>query len=543
MGNNKKPDAGPNIKRREILKLMGLSSGHAIATGGLLGTLLDSVVNGLIQKAHAQSGGLNPRTYVYIQQPGAPSRWMYDLFLTPYGNQGFQQNAGVGTRFGAVGGRYVNLDYSTSQVLGLNVPTFWTGNVAGTNGNRPLSDLLRHMLQIRGVNAMNPGHIGARQLHQRPLGASQSITALPGDFSASNPFKAINNATRDYQFKSRRGNSAALISNGGNLVSKLLTPFASAATTDFKSKKALIKNALDIATQSIDAFARSENPAAETLVGSRQNADELIGRAFGDLDAQFNQMRARYAEIISATVLMPAPGANELPVGATGARNSTYQYGDGRIVNNPDLRSMIDGQTGFGAMAAQFALIEYIIKNELSRSISVSTPQPTQILVNNGRLAMIFDQHFVGGIPALYVNTIFYRALSACLLELTEQLKSVGKFDSTVIDVSGEFNRNPRNDRSGSDHGYLGASMALYSGLVQSPIVLGNIFNDRGGNYSGTWGEGAPVTGLNTQLDIGHWGSTIAQLIGVPSPITARNSIVNVVGNQVTPNIELAKQI
>ncbi|MCB0393103.1 MAG: DUF1501 domain-containing protein, partial [Bdellovibrionales bacterium] len=193
--------------------------------------------------------------------------------------------------------------------------------------------------------------------------------------------------------------------------------------------------------------------------------------------------------------------------------------------------------------AEQFALVEFVVTNDLSRSITICPRSISGIMINGGRANMIFDQHNVGCIISYYLNSMYYRALSACLLELIEILKSQGKFQDTVIDVGGEFNRNPRNNGSGADHGSAGGSMALYTGMLNSPMVLGNIYRDRGGNYSGTWGQGAPISQYGIPLDIGHWGSTIATLLGVPSPVTARPSIVSVNGNTITSNIEQAKQV
>jgi len=113
-----------------------------------------------------------------------------------------------------------------------------------------------------------------------------------------------------------------------------------------------------------------------------------------------------------------------------------------------------------------------------------------------------------------------------------------------VIVTGGEFGRTPLNTGIGSDHGYLGSSSAIYSGVINGPIVLGNIYqNSTQPNYSGSWGHAAPVAELGESLNLGHWASTIAFLLKTPSPVTAAGSVLAMKGTDLMPVIEKARQV
>jgi hypothetical protein len=142
---------------------------------------------------------------------------------------------------------------------------------------------------------------------------------------------------------------------------------------------------------------------------------------------------------------------------------------------------------------------------------------------------------------------MYYRAYASCLLELIDRLKAENIWNDTVIDTAGEFNRAAKGIGTGSDHGWQGASAAIYSGAITGPIVLGNIKKETGATsaYPGTWGYGAPVTGLPSgQLTLGHVAATLAFLLRTQSPITAYSKIIGTDGTgKIVPTIELAKQI
>ncbi len=525
--------------RRDILKAMGLSSGTAAISGSAAAILFESLINGLFNRAMAQSTGYNARKFIYIQQSGAPARWMYDLFLTPYSTAGFISNGQLGTRYD--GNNKVR--YETIQRKGIQVPVMWGSNIPTPGGQVPMVNLLDNLLHIRGINALNPGHPGAQALHMRPLGAKRSVTALTSDGSDA-PIKALNVNSSNYQFLSKSGYSSVFLPSNGNMIQNLLNPFLSGASSDYKQKLGSIKGSVDAATNALNNLAKSKHPASEIIANSQKDAEELINTSFGDLNAIWNQLRNKYRNLIarSLDISVSIPGITDQRIGNDGARGNQYQI-NGRIIQNSDLRTLFNGTQNIERMAEHFAVAEYVIANNLSESVTISPRFISGLAAVGGNANQAPDEHNVGRMPSLIINVMYYRALSSCLYELIQQLKNNGLFQDTVIDVGGEFNRSPKNNGTGSDHGWQGASCAIYSGIINGPIVLGNVFSDSpDGGHSGSWGYGAPVGG-NIPLDIGHYGATIAALLNAPSPVTARPSIVQVSGNSVTPLIELARQI
>jgi uncharacterized protein (DUF1501 family) len=143
-----------------------------------------------------------------------------------------------------------------------------------------------------------------------------------------------------------------------------------------------------------------------------------------------------------------------------------------------------------------------------------------------------FDEHFVGAMPSLLLNTLTFTAFSACLLELVSVLKANGLYEDTVIEVNSEFNRNPNNDQGGSGHGAQAASVTYFSGAITSgPFVVGDIMADpsHGSQYisQGTWGQGIGMAYLGGRTLIpAHGEATLASLVGVASPTSTASSVV-----------------
>jgi len=517
------------MTRREILNALGFAvGGNALLSPAAI--LFESLLNGMVNKALAAE--TTPRRYLYVQQPGAPSRWMWDLFLTPYSATGYQTHPMVGTRFVAEGGRYTGLRYETISRKGINVPPLWQIDVpAPGDATRPMDGLLDNLFCIRGVNTGNTGHPASQALHFKPLGAKKSLTALAAD-DATSPIAAINVSSLAYDFTSTKNKAAVSLGNAGNLLTSLLNPFRSTASATYAQKKETLTAAINQAMTSLENDARAEHPGAAVVIESRHSAERLLQTGFGDLNAIWNNLLAKYQDLVTraistATVI---PGISDLPVGPTGARSRMYQLSS-NVVTNPDLRTMIVANTQIQFMAAHFAVAEYVLLNNLSSSISISPRHLTGLNAQGASGTHIFDEHFTGGMIALFLNSHYYRALSACLLELIARLKQANQFNDTLIDVGGEFNRSARTGGDGSDHAFEGASVALYCGAVQGPHVVGNIQASARGGY----GYGAPISGVGL-VTPAHVAATVAHMLRTASPVTAVNSLAVTQDNVIKPN-------
>jgi hypothetical protein len=207
---------------------------------------------------------------------------------------------------------------------------------------------------------------------------------------------------------------------------------------------------------------------------------------------------------------------------------------------------MVTASITLNLLAVNFAVALYVLLNNLSDSISIGPGSINGLSINGGLASLGTDEHTTSGTISLMLNSYMNLAYAACLLELIDQLKAKSLFTETVIVMGGEFGRSARADATGSDHGYLGSSCCIYSGALNGPLVLGNVYNTKkqDSSDSGTWGNGAPVTELGRPLNLSDWSSTLAYLLRVPSPVTSATSLIlaDSTGNYIAA-VEKARQV
>ncbi|MGZ3771093.1 MAG: DUF1501 domain-containing protein [Bdellovibrio sp.] len=536
-------DPKKNLSRRDFLSFMGLSTGIPLLQSPLQ-ILIESIVLGAHQKAVAQSLGVKPRKYVHILQQGAPPRWTFDLFLTPYSSAGFVANAGLGTTY-VKSGSSMNLTYTTTVRKNINVPALWQFNVpSAAGGTRPMDPLLDNYLQLRGIEIGNPDHGAAQSLQFVPLGAAQSMTALSGDVSTA-PIPGINLSLDQYQFKSKASKSAITVPNGSNMLATLLTPFVRNNSASFESKRSALGSALDATIGILNQAAVTSNVGAANLSSSSQAASDLLSKGFGNLNTIWTNLYNKYHDLVKRSLdpTQSLPGINDQIIAPDGT--TKFQL-NGTIVNGSDIRGMITTSSNVGRLAEHFAVAEYVLLNNLSDSISIGPGTLQGLSFNNTSDSLGTDEHLTSGTVSLLTNSFMNLAYASCLLELIDQLKAKNIFNETVIVMGGEFGRCPNVNATGSDHGYMGSSSSIYCGALSGPMILGNINNLKGqaASDAGTWGRGAPVNELGRPLNQSDWASTVAFMLRVPSPTTAANSllITNADGS-LAPIIEKARQL
>lgn len=513
-----------DLNRRELLKFLGVASSSAMLNP--LNLLTQSIIGGIATKAYAGETSLNPRRLLYIQLPGAPARWTFDFFLNPYDSPGFISNAHANTKYISNAGRYTSAEYKTVLMKGIHVPWMWQFDLPTANGGtRPMSDLLDHLLALQGLNSGNDSHDISRANIFTPLGAMQSFTALPGD-AGDSPIKAASCNASLMVYKSKKGFSNINIPNGGsnNLIQDLMAPFTSTTNATFNTKKSQLKNYLDASTLSLKNFAQSEHPGAASLAADQKSANDLLATALSGISTYWTATVAKYDSIIKRAldVTNELPGLTDLPVGTDLTRGVTYRID---AANTPaaaaDLRTMVPTNGAMGQLARHMALAEYLFVNKLTHSLTIAP----------GTFAST-DEHNVGAMVSLIQNTYSWRAYAACLLELITQFKANNIFQDTVIAVVGDFNRNPRVDGAGSDHRATASSGVFYSGAIQGPMVLGRMQAKSG--KSGSIGDG------DSTRDYANLLSSSATLLRVPSPVTAKPSMVAEVNGVITAAAEKA---
>lgn len=516
-------DHNSKFTRRDFLNLLGASTSLPLL-GSPVQILIESIVLGASQKAIAADLGITPRKYLHILQETAPPRWTFDLFLTPY-TTNYVSNTQVGTRYSADGKSVI---YQTVSRKGLNVPWLWQFSVPKASGGvRPMDDLLKNMLQIRGINVAIPSHTAAQFAQFKPLGATQTMSALSADHSKA-PLAAVNAGVGNYKFVSTTGKSAISIPSSGNLLETLLAPFIRKDLGTFATKRKLLDSSLDASIAALNVSEQALNSKSELLFNANKSARELLSQGFGNLGAVWSTLQAKYRGLIARSLSTDQNlvGLNDIPILSDGSLKFSL---DGEPANlGLDIRTLISTNTNCNRMADQFAMAEYILLNNLSDSISLSPMGLSDVSFNGQKSRFIFDEHTCGTFISLMGNSYLNIAYSACLLEIIDQLRAKDMFKDTVIVTGAEFGRTPDSNGDGSNHGFSGGCSAIYSGaLPVDPTVIGNIYLNKKQDQrdSGTWGYAAPTIGTQP-FNMGNWASSIATLLRVPSPTLAASSLL-----------------
>ncbi|RYG62055.1 hypothetical protein EON80_23460, partial [bacterium] len=375
-----------NSSRRDILKLFGTSTGLQLFRSPIQ-ILIESIVMGAFNTAHAAANGMAPRKYLHILQEGAPPRWTYDLFLTPYSTSGFVQGASVGTAYNFASSG-ASIRYSTVQRAGLIVPHMWQYEVpSAAGGYRTMDPLLSNMIQLRGIEVGNPDHGAAQAMQFVPTGAVQSMTSLSADASDA-PISAVNLSLSQYRFVSQKSKSAVTVSNGGDMLTKLVSPFVSKSTGTFVTNKNKLGPALDAAISAMNSAQAAARPETAGISSATEAAKDLMSKGFGDLGSQWNTLVAKYRGLLTAS-LDPGrslPGITDQAIVPDGTMK--FQLNGSMPTSTTDLRTMIKASTGLANVAEHFAMAEYVLLSNLSSSISISPASFYNLAFNGGNAGL-----------------------------------------------------------------------------------------------------------------------------------------------------------
>jgi hypothetical protein len=91
-------------------------------------------------------------------------------------------------------------------------------------------------------------------------------------------------------------------------------------------------------------------------------------------------------------------------------------------------------------------------------------------------------------------------------------------------------------------HGFKGVPFSIFNGKIKKAAVIGNIgyeySNSNPVHSRGLWGAAASMQSMgNRPLNAGNVASTIASIIGVPSPSPNNISLVSVENDEIKPII------
>jgi hypothetical protein len=555
-------------KRREMLKILSASGIAALAWRTPVGLLVSSMVDSMIRSAKAAPSG-TPRNYVHIAIPGGPPRWLFDLPLRPNGTDAFVQNPLVGTRFADTSGSILTdtgtsnniiAEYAMHRHGSFYFPYLFAFDLpAPGGGTRPASDLLNNGLFIRGCRMLEDGHDINRVRQIQPIEGGPSLSGLVADYSRK-PIPSIfmdtgGNWAGSRGFKSAYGATNLHVSGSRPLEGNMLAAF-SPISGSFRTARGpasgnTLTSIIDTALNIIASATETDNAGDLTLSRNRANAEAVFRRGIDGIATEYDRLYAKYLDLIHrASRSTNITGVTNRPI--QGNANSVRMgfFNEGQRFTGANLLDHYAEATNT-QLASQMAVAEYALVSGLSSSVVIDTGhfRGTVASFNSGTNRLVFDgdPHFSSMVSIIVSSTLFYRALGACMLELMHVLRNtatstsgVSLFDETIIHLSGDFGSMPRGDMVGSDHGWKGNSVSIYSGIIRGPLITGNIYTLDEVAYSrtrypGTWGMAAPMASLeNRPIVIGNVASTVAALLRIESPTPNDRSLVSVSGSTVT---------
>jgi hypothetical protein len=514
--------------------------------------LLDAIAKNIITQAHAaEMGTASELFYINYGMIGAPSRYCFDHWIKVNANDpAATVNPFVVTEMQATNGVYDNAVYSTFSYRGLEIPTFFKNQVTTSSGPKALTGLADNMLVIRGYGTGADGHVLNFINQLIPSSGLPSISGAHADQTQA-PFAAVQYPNRfDWSAYSSELGKSIVTSSDSKPAHDFLRAFKPLQNTKGRDLKNQKRDLFDAAQAKLKSISGNKKAAASRGL-NLENANKLMKLGLTRLEAFWPNAMSRYNTIVTTALRETnIPGLSDKPV--VNSRLST-DFDVGFLGVDPkmtkasyDLRSSL-ALTYTLYMAESFALAEFMIRENLSQTIEIGQLDGVMIRdivldrvdvgVNDKSVGVhVCDMHASGRVAALFYSSMYFRALSACILELKTQLSSVASgsgtlWDKTVLQVSSDFGRAARDNGTGSDHGFNQMVTSVISGLIKEPMVIGNISN-RGpqeGAYSNTQGVRAPIAGSN--------------IAGLPTPAMPASAIAAILKIEKNPYANLAEPL
>ena len=527
--------------------------------GGLLGlglssigidNLLEGISKNIINDLMASELNDNNLNYVGLHLLGGPNRWIWDLPLKINPSDTIKYNPSVITSFNADPSSVDDFgQYQCQTVSGISLPPIWGTNVkassAGSDGSVSagdiaMSELADNCLFIRGVVYPNGAHEG-RWHNVIPFFGAPGIHTFPqGQNNFNRPMDCVQYSVSriNYPYLPRGQGSAINIrfNSGENPISPLLKPFEfgahsyqSKALSALPSKgfaDSTINSKINHALEKLEVIAKKNNKKSGKLFIDHKRAKEQFLNDVANVITEFNLAKDKYTEVISLNLLSKTiPGVDLQDHISNADFPQFYSYRDGKKIPSGVNLNDLFNEANIDSLAYSMALTEVLIKNKLTSSIVLGVGGINNLSYNvSSKVTFDLnnDSHFVGTGLSLVGFSKYYKAISGCLLTLKAYLQGIQEWDKTIIHIHGDFNRNPRIDGTGTDHGPGGSNTTILSGLVDGAKVIGGTYVNSPGHLNNDWGIAAPFTGgifADEPFTNHHLEASFAKIFGAVSSV------------------------
>lgn len=519
------------------------------------------------------------KNYVQLNLSEAPSRWLFDLILRPTITDPFAAHSYIVDRFDGK-----NYSYAPDFKFGMGLPLVWNTPFTDSSGkNRTATELLQHWGNIRGVRMLRDGHGFNNRRLVAPQAGAVSINGQISDRS-NRPLASIG------WLKRKGGDPMAPLSyhsvkGGGHLVipASVGNPFAFIFNG---AEGGPIDDASDELLDLVEADIRKEDPNIANYKEKRKKAKKLLKLSLASAEKDFAKIYDRYKKLERQIMLSKIPLLTDKPMPAFDLKllkdpkvnsqkiieqiTAPYCFINDSVITSDNLIKTVE-KSEFIDMPYQFALIEYLLKKEVSQSFVVCMGLLENITIEsvdkkyltyskNMNISQIpitklyngsgvFDAHPVGTIPNFLHTSLFFQVFSASLVTLIDELKVAKIFDSTLIHVASEFDREPNNLCDGSDHGIDGHTSSFFSGKIKGPFILGDILKNSAKTTTyqkctGTWGHGAEMSEIEQgYLTYENISSTVAHFLDLPSLTPNKKSLIKIENNFFVPAIRKGRNV
>lgn len=545
-----------NFGRRKFLKGSLLGLGLSSLN---FDTILQAISKGIISDLMANEPGANNLNYVGIQMHGGPPRWLWDLPLHVQNggaSNNLSYNPCVITKFDENGSGV----YESTEVGGILLPSMWSSSVNTIGGSMTISDLADDSLFIRGVVYPNGAHEGKWHSVIPFFGAPGIHTFPQGQPGYNRPVDCVQmskNIAACYPYKPRvNGSSVNLaFTEDPNPVSKLLSPFKFGQNTiqspadsslprGFGNENQM-RRKINEAIDRLERVAKSINQKSEKLFIDHRRAKEQFSIAIDAFVSEYTTRYNSYKQLIATNMTSNTiDGVEGVHSARGGELAPLYRYNKSDSVPEGTSLDSLFLNANMNTLAGSMALIEILLKNRLTSSIvmGIGNMEGFHIPgVSNSPNKFRSDCHFTGAALALVGFSKYYKCLSGCLLSLRNKLTTEGLWDKTVLHIQGDFNRSPRVDGTGSDHGAAGSNTTIMSGLINGPKVIGGTYINTPEDLYYDWGVAATYNAADFSdepFTNHHIEASFAKVFNATSSVRVP-PLFDIIDGQIQPTIDV----
>ncbi len=520
--------------------------------------------------ANAVSTTPKDQFYFQINMFGSPSRWYFDSILKPHAHSEFiHKNKMVSTKIDTTTTE-LKAEYQTVKFNNINAPLLWNEKII-QNKELRIGNLFDQALIIRGCDMILDGHEAISRKLVTPFLGGESLTGRLTDYSRL-PFPTV-------QFLQA---SSPLSSTPGAFNSKKsLSPINLFERVDYFDFMFSEKMAKKLSKKEISAIDRI-NKFLNIKKVDLKFLENLTNKDIRKLKKEYLNNVKRYQSIIRETTksysnmdcfqkTISGLKTNQLIPSLSKYPNSldylgAYYIQDNFIADENLLKCLKNIK--FPKLAEQFAMSELLTKHKISNTFVLMMIPPYDIKLNKlysqdnlnidhdnkiiktkakpfaKNFEFTFDTHEEGLLIDFVVNNAYFYTLSHCIHELKQFLIKEKLYNDSLIHIVSEFERTPKHNLAGSDHGFQEHTSTLISGKFDSLHIAGNIYTNSTSeevlnNNNGTWGMGAPHAILkDRKVSYRNVLNTITDLLSIPSLSKSDTSLVYRKNNKWFPTIK-----